>query len=70
MYLDEQDQQWVSRKPPLSVLLQYLGFGSLWVPKVHHLIQQFVNDDKIVPYTLFLQLLEVFRENLHNLMEE
>jgi len=50
--------------------LEDLGFGSLWVAKVHHLVQQFVYDDKIVSYTFLLELFEIFGEHLDNLVEE
>lgn len=36
--------------------------------KIHHFIQQFVYNDKIVSNTLLLQFLEVFREDLYNLV--
>lgn len=53
-----------------DVLLEDLGLGRLWVPKVHHLIQQFVNDDEVVANGFFLQCLEVLCEDLHDLVEE
>jgi hypothetical protein len=52
------------------ILLQYLGLGGLWVAKVHHLIQQLVDDDKVVPYALLLELLEVLCEDLDHLVQE
>ena len=52
------------------ILLQYLGLGGLWVAKVHHLIQQFVDDDKVVSYTLFFELFEVFCKDLDDLVKE
>jgi len=42
----------------------------LWVAKVHHLIEQLVDDDKVVSYTLFLELLEVLGKDLDDLVEE
>lgn len=42
----------------------------MWVSKIHHLIEQFVDNDEVVANTLFLQDLEVFREYLHDLVEE
>lgn len=42
----------------------------MWVAKIHHLVQQFVDNDKIIPDTFLLQHLEVFREHLHDLVEE
>ena len=53
-----------------AILLQNLGLGCLWVAKVHHLIQQLVDDDKVVPYTFLLELLEVFCKDLDHLVEE
>lgn len=50
--------------------MQDLGLCCLWVSKVHHLVQQFVNDDKVIPNTLLLEDLEVFGEDLHKLVEE
>ena len=52
------------------LLLQDLALCCLRVSKVHHLIQQFVNDDKVIPNTLLLEDLEVFGEDLHKLVEE
>ena len=52
------------------ILLQYLGLGGLWVAKVHHLIQQFVDNDKVVSYALFFELFEVFCKDLDDLVEE
>ena len=42
----------------------------MWVAKVHHLIEQLVDDDKVVSYTLFLELLEVLGKDLDDLVEE
>lgn len=50
--------------------MQYLALRSLWVSEVHHLIEQFIDDNKVVANTLFLQDFEVFREDLHNFVEE
>ena len=36
------------------ILLQYLGLGSLGVSKVHHLVEELVDNNKIVPNTFFL----------------
>ena len=52
------------------LLLKYFRFGSLWIAEIHHLIQQLVNDDKVIPYTFLLQLFEVFGEHFDDLMEE
>lgn len=50
--------------------MQDLALCCLRVSKVHHLIQEFVNDDKVIPNTLLLEDLEVFGEDLHELVEE
>ena len=44
--------------------------SGLWVAKIHHLVEQLVNDDKVIPYTLLLKLLEVLGEDLHDLVEK
>lgn len=54
----------------MAILLQNLGLGGLWVAKVHHLVQQLVDDDKVVPYTLLLKLFEVFGKDLDDLVQE
>lgn len=53
-----------------ALLLQYLALRRLRIPEIHHLVQQFVDDDEIVPYTLLLQLFEVLREDLDDLVQE
>lgn len=53
-----------------NLLLQDLALCSLRVTKVHHFIQQFVYNDEVISDTLLLQFLEVFREDLHDLVEE
>jgi hypothetical protein len=42
----------------------------LWVAEIHHLIEQFVDNDEVVTDTLLLQHLEIFCEYFHNLVEE
>jgi hypothetical protein len=54
----------------IDVLLQYLALGRLRIAKVHHLVEQLVNDDEIVSYALLFQLLEIFGEYLDDFMEE
>lgn len=51
-------------------LLQDLAVGGLRVAEVHELIQQLINDNKVVSDALLLQLLKVLREDLHHLVEE
>ena len=50
--------------------MQDLALCCLWISKVHHFVQQFVNDDKIIPDTLLLEDLEIFGEDLHELVKE
>jgi hypothetical protein len=52
------------------VFLQYLGLGGLRVAEVHHLVQQLVDDDKVVADALLLELLEVLGEDLDDLVQE
>lgn len=42
----------------------------MWVAKVHHFVEQFVNDYKVVTDRLFFEFLEVFGEDFHNLVQE
>jgi hypothetical protein len=42
----------------------------LWIAKVHHFIQQLVDDDKVVPDRFFLQLFKIFGEDFDDLMEK
>lgn len=51
-------------------LLQYFALRGLWVAKIHHLVQQFIDNDKVIPDTFFFQHLKVFRKHLHDLVEE
>ena len=52
------------------VLLQYLALGRLREPEVHHLVQQLVDDDEVIPDGLLLELLEVLDEYLDDAVEE
>lgn len=74
MYLPRNCQLWSSitrsRKDGSVILLQYLALRRLRVAKVHHLIEQFIDDDKVIADTLLLQYFEVFREYLHDLVQE
>ena len=47
----------------VSSLLQDLGLCRLRESEIHHLVQQLVNDDEVVPDGLLFQLLEVFGED-------
>ena len=50
--------------------MQDLALCCLRVSKVHHFVQQFIDDDEVVSDTLLLQHLEVFGEDLDDLVEE
>ncbi len=43
---------------------------SLRVAKVHHFVEEFVDDDEVIPYTLFFELFEILCEDLNDLVEE
>ena len=51
-------------------LLQYLTLRSLRIPKVHHLVQQLVYDDEIVPYRFLLKLFEILGKNLDDFVQK
>jgi len=51
-------------------LLQDLALCRLRVTKIHHFIQKLIDHNKIVPYTFFFKLLEVFDENMSEPVEE
>lgn len=53
-----------------DVLLEDLGLGGLGVAKVHHLIEELVDDDEVIADGLFLEGLEVLGEDLDDLVEE
>ena len=53
-----------------DVLLQDLGLGGLGVAKVHHLVEELVDDDEVVADGFFLQGLEVLGEDLDDLVQE
>lgn len=52
------------------VLLQDLALCRLRVAKIHHFIQKLIDYNKIVSYTFFFKLLEVFDENMREPVEE
>lgn len=54
----------------MSRLLKNLGLSCLRVSEIHHLVQQLVDDDKVVPDTLLLELLEVLRKYFDYPMQE
>ena len=53
-----------------NVLLQDLALRRLRVSKVHDLVQQLVDNDEVVPDALLLELFEVLRKDLNDLMQE
>lgn len=53
-----------------DILLQDLALGGLGESKVHHFVHELVDDNKVVSDTLFLQLFEVFNQDLGEAMEE
>jgi hypothetical protein len=53
-----------------NVFLEDLRLGGLRVAKVHHLIQQLIYNDEVVADGFFLKRLEVFGEDLDDLVEE
>ena len=48
----------------VHALLQDLALRRLWVPEVHHLVQELIDDHKVVSYRLFFEFLEIFHEDL------
>lgn len=53
-----------------DIFLEDLGFCGLGISKVHHFIQEFVDDDEVVPYRFLFELFEILGEDLDDLMEE
>lgn len=51
-------------------LLKDLSLRRLGISEIHHLIQQLVDNDEIVPNTLLLELLEILREHLNYPVQE
>lgn len=51
-------------------LLQDLALCRLWVAKIHHFIQKLIDHNKVVSYTFFFKLFEVFDENMSEAVEE
>ena len=63
-------QPWEEGHGEAHALLQDFALCRLRVSKVHHLVHQFVDDNKVVSDRLFFQLLEVFNEHLNEPMQE
>lgn len=51
-------------------LLENLRFGGLREAKVHHLVEELIDDDKVIPDGLLLELLEILGENRGEAVEE
>jgi len=45
-------------------LLQYFAVSCLWVSKIKQLIQEFIDNNKIVSYTFFFKFLKIFNHYL------
>ena len=56
--------------PGGRVLFQNVLFRRLGMAKVDHLIEQLVDDYKVVPQTLLLQLAKVFGKDFHQPVQE
>lgn len=54
----------------LNALLKNFGFCGLRISEIHHLVEQLINNDEVVSYTLLFELFEVFCEDLHDLVKE
>ena len=46
------------------------GIQALWEAVVHGLVEELVNDDKVIPYGLFLEGAKVILEHRRELVEE
>ena len=53
-----------------DITLQQLDLGSLRISIVHHLVEQFVDDNKVVPDGLLLDILEVAFQDLDQFVKE
>lgn len=51
-----------------DVFLENLGLGGLGISKVHHLVKQLVDDNKIVADGFFFDDFEVLGKDLNNFM--
>ena len=63
-------KDWNEMKHGKHALLENLALSCLRVAKVHHLVHEFVDDDKVVADRLLLELLEVLDEDLHEAVQE
>jgi hypothetical protein len=53
-----------------DVFLEDFRFGCLWVAKVHHLVEEFVDNDKVIADRFFFEFFEVFGEDFDYFVEE
>ena len=51
-------------------LAEDLGVGGLRIAKVHHLVKQLVDDDKVIADTLLAHFAKVLFENFDQLVQE
>lgn len=51
-------------KQSFALLLQDLGFCSLWISIIHHLVEKLVDNDKVVSDAFLFNFLEVLFEDL------
>jgi hypothetical protein len=70
MYLAQHKSARSTSEACLYALLQYLALCRLREPKVHHLVHQFIYNNKVISDGLFLELLEVFDQDLRQSVEE
>lgn len=67
MYLKSMDV-WCKHK--YSLLSKNASLGDLRIPEVHHLVEELVDDDEVVADRLLLDVFEVLREYLDQLVEK
>ena len=53
-----------------DVFLENFGLGGLRVAKIHHFVEEFVDDDEVVADGFFFEGFEVFGEGLDEAVEE
>ena len=53
-----------------DVFLEDLGLCRLWIPKIHHLVEEFVDDHKVIPDTFFFEFFEIFGEDFDETVQE
>ena len=63
-------QAWEESYGDVRALLQDLALRRLRISKVHHLVHQLVNNNKVISDRLFFQFLEVFNKHLNKPMQE